>query len=223
MTSVAIVSAFNLILVILLFTEIPILGTVLLVFWLVSILGTALFHRTGQRAYAVAAIGGFVLFLPISLIGMYGVRQMMNDRQLARLPGRDTPQKEYGYNQKLAWAYLLVGIGAVLAEIVLRLFLPSGMAIAGIVGVGLIIAFFFYRRLKVLRLYPDYFILQLGPMASPKVVSFRDIEHTGLNEKYVQVRSGAEKNPLKISWSLFNKDQLDEIKPFFETIGLRSQ
>jgi hypothetical protein len=198
------------------------LGGILLVFWLVSILGAILFHRTGQRAFAIAAIVGFVLFLPIGLIGMYGVRQMMNDRQLAQLPGSDRPQKVYVYNQKLAWAYLLVGIGAVLVEIMLQLFLPTGMALAGIVGVGLIIAFFFYRKMKVIRLYPDYFILQIGPMAAPKVVKFRDVEHTGLNKKQVLLRAKTERNPLKISWSLFNKDQLDEIQRLFETIGTRS-
>jgi hypothetical protein len=126
------------------------------------------------------------------------------------------------YNQKLAWTYLLVGIVAVVVEIILRLFLPSGMAVTGIVGVGLIIAFFLYKRMKVIRIYADYFILQIGPMASPKVVKFREIEHTGIDQKYVWVQSVTEKNPLKISWSLFNENQRDEMKLFFQTIGTSS-
>lgn len=60
------------------------LGLFMLVFWLISLVGTILYANTKNKKAAILATVGFALFVPIGLIGVISMRNQMD---------RDTREK----------------------------------------------------------------------------------------------------------------------------------
>ncbi len=217
MTAVAIISALNLALIVAIFTEIKIFATILFGFWALGLGGAIAFQRTRKKGWAYAGIAGFVPFFPIGLVGVYGIRKMIDESRMEQLPGQAVPQKIYGYNQTLAWTYLGLGLMSIVVEFAIQFFVASIPTLAGAAGGMLIIIFFLHRKLKVIQVFPDYFILQYGALASPQIIRHIDIEQIEANKKQVLVRTTIRKKPVKIPLSLFNTGDRDEVRLFLET------
>ena len=218
MTAVAIISAMNLALIVAVYTEVKILAAVLFVFWVLGLGGALAFRSTRQKAWAYAAFAGFVPFFPIGLVGIYGVRKMIDTPATDQLTGQSTPQKVFGYNQTVVWAYLALGVMSIVVEFVIQFFVSSMPTLAGAAGGMLIIVFFLHKNLKVLQVFPDYFVFQNGALASPQIIRYADIEQLEANKKQVLVRMSDRKKPVKIPFNLFNAAERDEVGQMLEAI-----
>lgn len=217
MTAVAIISALNLILIVAIFTEVKVFAAILFVFWVLGLGGALAFRHTRQKAWAYASFAGFVPFFPIGMVGIYGIRKMMNEAQTEPLSDQTEPQKVYGYNQTIVWAYLTLGIMSIVIEFSIKFFVSSAPSMVGAAGGMLIILFFLHRKIKVVQVFPDHFIFQNAALTSPQVIRYADIEQVKSNKKQVLLRTKIRKKPVKIPLSLFNANDRDEVRLFLET------
>lgn len=218
MVEAVIISALNLVLVVLLLGEFPPVGFLMLLFWAMSFGGAVGYYFTQRRPFAILSFVGFVLFFPISLIGIVGVRKMMNRHELAQLGAAGQPDQVYIYNQRNVWGFLILGIISIIVEIGQRFIFSASVGIAGVMGAALIIAFFYFRRLHVLRISEPYFVLQTDPMTSVKVVFNRDITRIRTGKKLAQIWTAGQEKPLAIRWDLFGTADRDGVRTFLQSI-----
>lgn len=211
MKQAAIISTINLLLVVAIFTEAPPLGWILLAFWSMSFFGALGFHYTKKKAFAIISYIGFGLFIPLGMIGIYGVKKMSETQELGEMSPNESPNRIFLYNQKYAKLYLLLGITSILFEFAQRFFLGRSVGLTGAIGGIMIIMYFLFKKMPVLQVFREHFILKIAPMSSIKIVNFSDIQRSESSRKQALLWLNSEPKPVKIPWQVFNDKERDEV------------
>ncbi len=53
----------------------------LMIFWLMSLTGSLMYHKTKKNSFGIIAIIGFAVYVPIGLIGAIGIRKLMDEEK----------------------------------------------------------------------------------------------------------------------------------------------
>jgi len=164
------------------YQDLPYLTAVLACFYTISFIGFLLMFSKAKKAGAILYIIGCVIFAPISFIGIFGAKRIIDTIDKINFYSENSytqkkPNALYLHKESTADLQLFGGI--VTFIICLAVSFAAGQ-ILGVTALALFFAFigFYNKGRELISLYDDHLEAKLGPISRVAFIKYSDIVET---------------------------------------------